>query len=100
MANLRDLLFRDDYHVSIQVNSDDLKQFVEILIDEISKKEIKEKNEREDDKLITKKEVLKLFNISNTALWQWQKKKYLIPIKAGRKIFYKKTDIEAILNKH
>ena len=57
---------------------------------------VKESNSSDQKSLITKKEVMEKLNISSTTLWIWEKRKYLIPVKIGRRIFYKRQDIEEL----
>ena len=49
-----------------------------------------------DNSLITKKEVMQGFNISHTTLWKWEKIGYLIPIKVGKRVYYRRSDIEKL----
>lgn len=49
-----------------------------------------------DDKLVPLKEVAEVLKVNRTTLYHWSKKGYLIPIKIGRKVFYRQNDINAI----
>ncbi len=49
-----------------------------------------------DDALFSKKEVMLGFNVSHTTLWKWEKNKYLVPVKIGRRVYYKRSDIEKL----
>ncbi|MBR6263437.1 MAG: helix-turn-helix domain-containing protein [Prevotella sp.] len=53
---------------------------------------------KENDALLTKKEVMNLLGVSSTTLWSWMRKKYLVPVKIGRKVFYQKADVENLLS--
>ena len=53
---------------------------------------------KENDALLTKKEVMNLLDVSSTTLWSWRRKNYLVPIKIGRKVFYQKADVENLLS--
>ena len=59
---------------------------------------VKESDSSDQESLITKKEVMEKLNISSTTLWIWEKRKYLVPVKIGRRIFYKRQDIEDLTN--
>ena len=55
--------------------------------------------EKEDeDELLTKQEVKEKFNVSDTTLWLWAKKNYLVPVKIGRKVMYRTSDIYRLVN--
>ena len=51
--------------------------------------------------LLTKQEVIDKIGVSSTTLWTWEKKQYLVPVKMGRKVFYRLGDINKLCdNKH
>lgn len=55
----------------------------------------------DDGTLLTKQEVIKKIGVSSTTLWLWEKKDYLVPVKIGRKVFYRLGDINKLCeNKH
>lgn len=49
-----------------------------------------------DGSLVTKKEAMTGFKVSHTTLWKWQKSGYLVPIKVGKRVYYKRSDIEQL----
>ena len=59
---------------------------------------VKESDSSDQESLITKKEVMEKLNISSTTLWIWEKRKYLVPVKIGHRIFYRRQDIEDLTN--
>ena len=52
----------------------------------------------DEDELLTKQEVKEKFNVSDTTLWLWAKKNYLVPVKIGRKVMYRTSDIYRLVN--
>lgn len=52
----------------------------------------------DEDELLTKQEVKEKFNVSDTTLWLWAKKNYLVPVKIGRKVMYRTSDINRLMN--
>ena len=58
----------------------------------------KASKEKDDDVLLTKKEVMKRLGVSSTTLWNWENDRYLLPVKIGRKIFYRLSDINKLLD--
>lgn len=51
--------------------------------------------------LLSKQEVMDKIGVSSTTLWLWEKKDYLVPVKIGRKVFYRIADINKLCeNKH
>ena len=41
---------------------------------------------------------MELFGVCDTTLWHWNNSNYLKPVKAGRKILYRKRDVMRILS--
>jgi predicted DNA-binding transcriptional regulator AlpA len=52
----------------------------------------------EEDILLTKKEVCKIFGCVEETLWHWEKKRILTPIRIGKKVRYKKSQIDEFIN--
>lgn len=50
-----------------------------------------------DESYITKKEAMLGFGVSHTTLWKWQKSGYLVPVKVGKRVYYRRTDIESLI---
>lgn len=50
-------------------------------------------NELKNDELLTREETSKLLNVSYPTLNSWGKKKVLIPLSLGSRIYYRKDDI-------
>lgn len=48
------------------------------------------------DNLVPLKEVAETLNVSRCTLNRWNKDGYLVPIKIGRKVFYRQNDINKI----
>ena len=82
-------------NVAITVNPVDLQEFGKALIEET----ISEMNDKaKEEKHLVPDEVARIFGVSKNTLWRWNKEKYLCQQKVGRRIFYKKSDVDALLN--
>ena len=66
-----------------------------MLLEEIESLPPKESNSEVG--VMTKQEVIEKLNVSSTTLWLWEKKKYLVSVKIGRRIFYRRCDIENLM---
>lgn len=70
------------------------------VIDTSVKKAIQELEESisksNNDNLVPLKEVAETLNVSRCTLNRWNKDGYLVPIKIGRKVFYRQNDINEI----
>lgn len=49
--------------------------------------------------ILTKKETAQLLNVDLSTLWNWQKKRILIPFGIGGRVYYRMSDIEKALVK-
>lgn len=84
-------LQRGNNVIKIELSLDDLHSFADHLVEKTINKAKEELNN--EDALLTKKEVMDTLGISDTTIWHWNKNHYLHPIKIGRKVMYKKSDI-------
>ena len=56
------------------------------------------KPQNKKDELLTRKEVCNLLQCSMTTLWHWNNKDILKPIRIGRNVRYRRSDLEAFIN--
>lgn len=83
--------------ISLTVTGNGLMELIRAIRTVLLKEVEQEKaNSSYQDELITKKEVMDNLHISPATLWLWEKKKYLVPVKIGRRVFYKRRDIEKL----
>ena len=52
----------------------------------------------DSDKILTRKEVCELFGVTEATLFNWNNEKILVNYKVGRRVYYKKSDVLALLN--
>ena len=50
------------------------------------------------EQILTRKEVCELFGVTEATLFNWNNDKILVNYKVGRRVYYKKSDVLAILN--
>lgn len=92
--NIKELL-SSGANVTISVTPADLKEFALFLKDEWMM-EMNQRAKRET--YLTPDEVASELGVSKNTLWRWEKRGYLIPIKVGRKPFYKRSDVDSLLS--
>ena len=98
MTDLLNLIESGQTNLIIQVRGEDLLKFTEDVMERAAENERKRiENEREREILIPKEKVMLLLDVCSTTLWNWEKDSYLVPVKAGRKVMYRKTDIDELL---
>ena len=80
--------------VAVMVSLADLKEFVSEMITEAAAKA-----QQTEEKMLSADEVCKVLGISSNSLWRWGKSGYLKGQKVGRKVLYRKSDIDALQGK-
>ena len=81
--------------VQYVLDANDLRQFVDEIIDRLQEKG-QSQSSKPDEELLTRKGVMDYLGVKDTTLWQWAKLGILTPIKIKRKCFYRKSDILAL----
>ena len=95
MKPIKELLANSDNpNICIAVGINDLKEFGLSLIEEGRKMGMAE---RVPETYLTPKEVAKKLGVSTNTLWRWNKSGYLCHVKCGRKSFYKRSDVEYLM---
>lgn len=84
-------------NLQIVCSIDDLRQlFTEWQAEQRERENQERKQQSKKDEYMTTEEVCKLLDVTKPTLWRWAQIKYLVPVKVGRKNFYKASDIEVL----
>lgn len=83
-------LIESEANVQIVVTLSDLKEFALAVASEVMEA-------KEAYKYLTPDDVADMVGVSKNTLCRWEKEKYLIPFKIGRKSRYKLSDVKSIL---
>ena len=83
-------LIESEANVQIVVTLSDLKEFALAVASEVMAA-------KEEYRYLTPDDVADMLGVSKNTLWRWEKEKYLIPFKIGRKSRYKLSDVKSIL---
>lgn len=78
------------------VNAQDLKNAIDASIQQAIQELNEDVSKSNNDNLVPLKEVAETLNVSRCTLNRWNKDGYLVPIKIGRKVFYRQNDINKI----
>lgn len=78
------------------VNAQDLKNAIDASIQQVIQELNEDVSKSNNDNLVPLKEVAETLNVSRCTLNRWNKYGYLVPIKIGRKVFYRQNDINKI----
>lgn len=97
MENLNSIFKGSPASVTLTVTPEALRAYGIAIAQEVLNAQEKAKNE--DSILLTVEEAGDLLKVSRTALWRWEKKGILKPIKIGRSVRYRKSDLEELAAK-
>ena len=75
---------------------DELMERLRVVLNEI---EGRNQPCKENEELWTREETADYFQVSFQTLHNWKKNKVLIPISVGTRVYYKKADVDGLLNK-
>ena len=81
------------------ISAEDLKKTIKDTVSEARRILEAEVVNGKGEFLLTTNEVLERLSISRKTLYNWEKRKYLVPIEIGGKKRFKLSDINAILQK-
>ena len=84
--------------VTIQITAKDLKDFANHLMETAARQALAAQATADGEDYLSKAEVMELVGVCDTTLWHWANNHYLQPVKAGRKILYRKRDVMRILS--
>lgn len=79
--------------LKIEVTSKDLLEFADALVERAAAKARAEIERQSDVEYIPKKEAIDLLGVCDATLWHWARSGYLVPVKLGWRVFYRRTDI-------
>lgn len=85
-------LFNLNGNVCVSISLADLNEFVEEKIAEAAAKP-----QQTQETMLSADEVCDALEISANSLWRWRKTGYLKGSKVGRKVFYRKSDVDRLL---
>lgn len=78
---------------------DAFRQIVAEMLQEQQQRTEKALAEQRERPTLTRAQARRELNVSLSTLWHWEKSGYLIPVKVGRKVLYRASDIERMLNR-
>ena len=76
------------------VTKEDLR---DVLLDIINSNNSKaEKEGKQEDRILTRKEAAKMLSVDISTLWRWEREGHLLPSRIGKRIYYKYSEIQRI----
>lgn len=93
---LTDLISEGYSNISITVDLADLVKMVDYVLT-IKDDSTVESSMDQNDEYLTRQDVMRQLDVKETTIHNWTRKGYLKPHKIGRKIYYMKSDVLALL---
>lgn len=84
---MNELIFRGCQSVQVVVTPADLREFALAIIAEFRE------DSKKEEQLFTPDEFAARHHVTKGTLWRWEKSGILHPIRHGRKVFYKDSDL-------
>lgn len=97
MNNIIELVKSGVTGLTLNIKIEDLVEFANHFISEAKEALLSPMVKQSQEKLLPKADVLEKFNICPSTLWNWEKKKYIEPVKIGRKVYYRQADVECLI---
>ena len=94
--NIKNII-EQERNVQIVVNAADLK---ELFLEWIKEKDSQIQAVKEEDQYLSPNETVSILRISKPTLWRWEKHGFLVPIKIAGKKYYRKSEVDALLQSH
>ena len=83
-------------NVLLVVGLSDLKELLKSLLDERDAERQAISESQHNEELLSADETATILGVQRNSLWRWAKSGYLVPVKIGRKSFYKQGDIDKL----
>lgn len=84
--------------ISITLTGKGITAIAKVIRDYMGVDDLPDNTTTDEDVLLSKQDVKDKFSVSDTTLWLWGKKNYLVPIKIGRRVMYRASDIKRLVN--
>ena len=87
--------------MSVTVRLGDLLEANEALARKVREEAEARTAPKNSYRLIPKDELVRMLNVDPSTLWRWENEYgYLQPVRFGRKVFYRESDVAAIIEAH
>jgi excisionase family DNA binding protein len=80
------------------INEHDLENTLDRITEKVIERVKNELDTQHNEVYLSPKKVAEMLDIHVTTLYRWEKQNYLIPIRIGTKVRYRKSDIDKLLD--
>lgn len=82
----------------VAMSCSEFEQMLEKIVDKVLEQRFEPLKKKYEEKLITRGEVIKLLRISPPTLWRMQNRGDLNPVKVGRRIMFRESEVTQLIN--
>lgn len=97
MTNLLELINSGVTGITLNVTPEDLLYLVKQTIEAAKNELLPVMVSAAKEALLTKQEVMEKYGVCHTTLWNWGRNNILIPVKVGKKVCYRQSDVERLI---
>ena len=90
-------LFEAGANVTLSVTPADLREFALAIAQEIRDNTPTVKEEPQQEAYLSNDEVAAKFGVCKNTLWRWNRDGYLKPLTGGKKLYYRRSVVEGLL---
>jgi len=90
---MNNLFKTDSEHIVLMVPQEELTEAIRSVVSEL----LAEREAQKKDALLTRKAVSERLNVDNTTLWRWDKANYLKPVRIGKAVYYRESEVKDIV---
>jgi hypothetical protein len=85
--------------VTLNVKATDLREFAQLLMGNAAREATELQRKKDEEVYYSVEEVMSILNIKDrSTMYRWKLKDYLVPVKVGKMVRYRKSEVEAILS--
>ena len=97
MTGINEIISQRGNGIMVVLSADDLQDLLDSAVDRAKSELLPQLVRNAEEDLLTKKQVMKKFKVCDTTLWHWRNNGYLEAVKLGRKVLYRRKDVERVI---
>ncbi|MDE7025262.1 MAG: helix-turn-helix domain-containing protein [Paramuribaculum sp.] len=86
-------ILENNSNLQLVIGANELKELARIIIDKVRDEFTSEEDRKNDNTYLTNEAACKMLGKSRGTLWRWEKAGYLIPVKVGKTLKYRLSDV-------
>ena len=83
-------------HIALTLTNEGALAFAKAIMKYLNEQVANNAKPEDEDPLVPKHDVMVKLGVTNATLWNWERRNYLVPVKIGRRVYYKKSAIDRL----